>query len=149
MVPVIDRPLFTGLVEHSLDDKGRLVVPSRFRAQLGSSFFLTILDPEGCLELCPTAELLDLREKIEANPQRTAKLRSVKRRVFGYADEVSCDEQGRIIISPTLRALAGLQKQIVSIGAMSRVEVWAKERYDSYLREIGDLGDYTSELGLS
>jgi MraZ protein len=149
VIPVMDRPLFTGLVEHSLDDKGRLVVPSRFRALLGSSFFLTILDPEGCLELCPTLELLDLRGKIEANPQRTAKLRSVRRRLFGNADEVSCDEQGRIMIPPALRALAGLQKQVVSIGSMSRVEVWAKENYERYLLDVGDLGDYTSELGLS
>jgi DNA-binding transcriptional regulator/RsmH inhibitor MraZ len=48
-----------------------------------------------------------------------------------------------------LRAFAGLQKHVVSIGAMARVEVWAKERYDRYLLDLGDLGDYASELGLS
>jgi len=145
----MDRPLFTGLVEHSLDDKGRLVVPARFRAQLGSSFFLTILEPDGCLELCPTPELLDVRAKLEAAAQRSEALRSYRRHLFANTDEVSCDEQGRIMISPALRAWADLKKNVVSIGAMSRVEVWAKERYERHLAERGDLGDFTSELGLS
>jgi len=149
VIPVMDRPLFTGLVEHSLDDKGRLVVPSRFRAQLGSSFFLTIREPENCLELCPAVELLKLRAQFEAAPEHDKKVRSVRRHVWAYVDEVSCDEQGRIMIPPGLRAFAGLQKQVVSIGAMARVELWAKERYDKYLLELGDLGDYSAELGLS
>jgi len=149
VIPVMDRPLFTGLVEHSLDDKGRLVVPSRFRAQLGSSFFLTIRDPEKCLELCPAGELLKLRAQFEAAPEHSTKVRSVRRHLWAHIDEVSCDEQGRVMIPPVLRAFAGLQKHVVSIGAMARVEVWAKERYDRYLLDLGDLGDYASELGLS
>ncbi len=149
MIPVMDRPLFTGLVEHSLDDKGRLVVPSRFRAQLGSSFFLTILQPDGCLELCPAVEMLDVRGRIEAATKRDENFRTVRRHLFSNTDEVSCDEQGRIMIPPALRVWADLQKQVVSIGAMSRVEVWAKERYERHLLDRGDLGDYTSELGLS
>src|ERR1700685_3708466 len=115
----MDRPLFTGLVEHSLDDKGRLVVPARFRA------------------------------KLEGVPQTSVALRKYRRHVFSNADEVSCDEQGRIMIPPAMRAWAEIKKNVVSVGAMSRVEVWAKERYERQLAELGDVGDFTSELGLS
>ena len=149
MIPVMDRPLFTGLVEHSLDDKGRLVVPARFRAQLGSSFFLMILEPDGCIELCPPRELVDVRAKLEGVPQTSVALRKYRRHVFSNADEVSCDEQGRIMIPPAMRAWAEIKKNVVSVGAMSRVEVWAKERYERQLAELGDVGDFTSELGLS
>lgn len=149
MIPVVDRPLFTGLVEHSLDDKGRLVVPSRFRALLGSSFFLTILHPDGCLALYPAAQFQKLCSKLEDAAVRDDRFRTFQRYLFAHTDEASCDEQGRIMIPPTLRSWADVKKNVVSIGAMSRVEVWAKERYDRHIAERGELGDFTSELGLS
>ena len=149
MIPVMDRPLFTGLVEHSLDDKGRLVVPSRFRAQLGSSFFLTILHPDGCLSLYPAVQFDKLCAKLEDAAVRDDRFRNFQRYLFAHTDELSCDDQGRIAIAPALRTWADLKKNVVSIGAMTRVEIWAKERYERHEAERGDLGDLTSELGLS
>ncbi len=149
MIPVMDRPLFTGSVEHSLDDKGRLVVPSRFRVGLGAGFFLTILDPDGCLALYPASEWQKVCAKLDAATTRDARFRSFQRHLFAHTDEVSCDEQGRIGIPSALRAWSEIQKHVVSIGAMSRVEVWAKERYERHLHDRGELGDFTSELGLS
>jgi len=144
-----DRPLFTGSVEHSLDDKGRLVVPSRFRAPLGSGFFLTILHPDGCLALYPAAQFRKICDKLEDAAVRDDRLRAFQRYLFAHTDEASCDDQGRIMIPPTLRAWAEMGKNVVSIGAMTRVEVWAKERYDRHVAQRGELGDFTSELGLS
>lgn len=154
MIPVMDRPLFTGLVEHSLDDKGRLVVPSRFRAQLGASFFLTILHPDGCLALFPPAQFHRMCDQLEesivaGDPERNTRVRKFKRFLLGHTDEVKCDEQGRIPILPSLREWAELRKNVVSIGALSRVEVWAKERYDAHQTTDADVADLTSELGLA
>lgn len=145
---VSDRPLFTGSVEHSLDDKGRLVVPSRFRERLGAGFFLTIAEPDGCLALYPAPAWADVCAKLDAAPVKDARFRSFVRHLFAHTEEVNCDPQGRVNVSPVLRAWAGIGKDVVSIGSLSHVELWAKERYASHLSTRGDLPDYTTELGL-
>jgi MraZ protein len=146
--PVLDRPLFTGSVEHSLDDKGRLVVPSRFRERLGAGFFLTIAEPDGCLAFYPASTWNDVCAKLDAAPVKDAGFRSFVRHLFAHTEEVSCDPQGRVVVPQTLRTWAGINKDVVSIGSLTRVEVWAKDRYDRHVRERGELPDFTSELGL-
>jgi len=146
--PVSDRPLFTGSVEHSLDDKGRLVVPARFRERLGAGFFLTIADPDGCLALYPATTWADVCARIEAAPVKDARYRSYVRHLFANTEELSVDAQGRLVIPAPLRAFAGIEKDVVSIGSLTRVEVWAKDRYAKHVRERGELPDFTSELGL-
>ncbi len=148
MIPVSDRPLFTGSVEHSLDDKGRLVVPSRFRERLGAGFFLTIAEPDGCLALYPAVAWSDVVAKLDAAAQKDAKYRAFRRHLFAHTDEVSCDTQGRVIVPAALRAWAGIEKDVVSIGTLDHVEVWAKDRYARHVRDRGELPDFTSELGL-
>ena len=148
MIPVSDRPLFTGSFEHSLDDKGRLVVPSRIRERLGAGFFLTVAEPDGCLALYPAAAWSDVVAKLDAAPQKDARFRAFRRHLLAHTEEVSCDAQGRVIVPGTLRAWAGIEKDVVSIGTLDHVEVWAKDRYASHVRERGELPDFTSELGL-
>jgi MraZ protein len=143
-----DRPLFTGSVEHSLDDKGRLVVPARFRERLGAGFFLTIAEPDPCLALYPAATWADVCARIEAAPLKDARYRSYVRHLFAHTEELSVDAQGRLVIPAPLRAFAGIEKDVVSIGSLTRVEVWAKDRYAQHVRERGELPDFTSELGL-
>ena len=146
--------MFTGSVEHNLDDKGRLVVPSRFRERLGAGFFLTIGEPDGCLALYPAATWNDVCAKIEVAPKKDEKFRSFVRHLFAHTDEVSCDAQGRVMIPAALRAWAEIDKDVVSIGSLTRVEVWAKDRYAAHvhdrgaLQERGELPDFTSDLGL-
>jgi MraZ protein len=142
-----DRPLFTGSVEHSLDDKGRLVVPARFRERLGAGFFLTIAQPDPCLALYPAATWAELCTKLEAAPVKDAGYRSFVRFLFAHTDELSCDTQGRLMIPAALRAYAGIEKDVVSIGSLTRVEIWSQERYE---RETGAAGarDFATELGL-
>lgn len=144
----MDRPLFTGSVEHSLDDKGRLVVPARFRERLGAGFFLTIAEPDPCLAIYPAATWSDVCERIEAAPRKDADYRAFVRHLFAHTEELSVDAQGRLVIPPALRAWAGIEKEVVSIGSLTRVEVWAKTRYDKHTRERGALPDLASELGL-
>jgi MraZ protein len=143
-----DRPLFTGSVEHSLDDKGRLVVPARFRERLGAGFFLTIAQPDPCLALYPAATWDELCAKLKAAPVKDAGYRSFVRFLFAHTDELSCDAQGRLLIPPALRAYASIEKDVVSIGTLTRVEIWARERYEQQSNEGAAIPDYATELGL-
>ncbi len=144
-----DRPLFTGSVEHSLDDKGRLVVPARFRERLGAGFFLTIAQPDLCLALYPAATWAERCAKLEAAPVKDARYRSYIRFLFAHTDELSCDTQGRLVIPAALRSYAAIEKDVVSIGSLTRVEVWARERYAVQDADPAGLHDFATELGLS
>ena len=143
-----DHPLFTGSVDHSLDDKGRLVVPARFRERLGAGFFLTVAEPDPCLALYPASTWADVCAKIEAAPVKDARYRSFVRYLFAHTEELSCDAQGRLVIPATLRTWAQIDKDVISIGSLTRVEVWAKERYDRHVKDRGEVPDFASELGL-
>jgi MraZ protein len=143
-----DRPLFTGSVEHSLDDKGRLVVPARFRERLGTGFFVTIGEPDECLLLYPAAIWNEFCARLEAAPVKDARYRQFVRDLFAHTEELSCDNQGRLVLPPVLRTWAKIEKDVTSIGALTRVEVWAKERYAAIAAGAGDHSDYRSELGL-
>jgi MraZ protein len=145
---VSNRLLFTGAVEHSLDDKGRLVVPSRYRERLGAGFFITITDPDGCLALFPAAAFHEFCAKLQAAPDRDENFRDFMRVMFALSDEVSCDAQGRVNLTAALREWAKIEKDVVSIGVMDHVEVWAKERYRRHVDERGSLPDYATKLGL-
>jgi MraZ protein len=147
-IPTGGRPLFTGSVDHSLDDKGRLVVPARFRERLGAGFFLTIAEPDPCLALYPAAAWADVCARLEAAPVKDGRYRDYVRHLFAHTDELSCDAQGRLVIPAALRAYAGIEKDVISIGSLTRVEVWARERHARHLRDRGDLHDFASELGL-
>lgn len=145
---MLDRPLFTGSVEHSLDDKGRLVVPARFRERLGAGFFLTIAEPDPCLALYPAATWADFCSRLEAAPLKDARYRSYVRHLFAHTEELSCDAQGRLVIPSSLRSYASIEKDVVSIGSLTRVELWSKDRYERHTQERGELPDFASELGL-
>jgi MraZ protein len=143
-----ERPLFTGSVEHSLDDKGRLVVPARFRERLGSGFFVTIGEPDPCLALYPASTWNEFCARLEAAPVKDARYRAFVRHLFAHTEEVSCDNQGRLLLPPVLRAWAHIEKDVTSIGSLTRVEVWAHDRYASVTAGAGEMTDYRSELGL-
>lgn len=143
-----ERPLFTGSVEHSLDEKGRLVVPARFRERLGSGFFVTIAEPDPCLALYPAAIWAEFCQRLEAAPVKDARYRAFVRHLFAHTEELSCDNQGRLVLPPALRAWAHITKDVTSIGSLTRIEVWAKERYVSVAAQAPDTSDYRAELGL-
>jgi MraZ protein len=143
-----DRPLFTGSVEHSLDDKGRLVVPARFRERLGSGFFVSIAEPDQCLALYPASIWNEFCARLEAAPVKDARYRSFVRHLFAHTEELSCDNQGRLVLPPVLREWAHIKKDVTSVGTLTRVEVWAKDRYAATASDAGDTTDFRSELGL-
>jgi MraZ protein len=143
-----DLPRFTGSVEHALDDKGRLIVPARFRERLGTGFILTIAPPDPCLGLYPEAAWAEFCNRLEAAPRKDVAFRRFVRHVFAHTEEVACDAQGRLLIPAALRSYAGIDRDVVSIGSFTRVEVWAKERYAEHAAPEGQVAEFMAELGL-
>ena len=143
-----ELPRFTGSVEHALDDKGRLIVPARFRERLGAGFVLTIAQPDPCLVLYPTITWAEFCNRLEAAPRKDEQFRRLVRHVFAHTEEVACDAQGRLVIPTALRAYAGMKKDVVSIGSLTRVEVWAKERLAKHAAPEGEVAEIMAELGL-
>ncbi|MDE2482582.1 MAG: division/cell wall cluster transcriptional repressor MraZ [bacterium] len=143
-----ELPRFTGSVEHALDDKGRLIVPARYRERLGAGFVITIALPDPCLALYPSVTWAGVCAKLEAVPRKDDKFRGYVRQVFANTEEVACDAQGRLLIPAALRAYAGIDREIVSIGALTRVEIWAKERYTAQTAPEGEVAEFMADLGL-
>ena len=121
-------------------------MPARFRDRLGAGFFLTIGEPDHCLALYPAAIWMEFCAKLEAAPVKDARYRAFVRRLFAFTEELSCDGQGRLVIPPALRAWAGIERDVVSVGSLTRVELWAKER--NPLAVTDEVADFRTELGL-
>ncbi|MFN2527331.1 MAG: division/cell wall cluster transcriptional repressor MraZ [Candidatus Baltobacteraceae bacterium] len=143
-----ELPRFTGSVEHALDDKGRLIVPARFRERLGAGFVLTIAQPDPCLVLYPTVTWAEFCNRLEAAPRKDERFRRLVRHLFAHTEEVACDAQGRLLIPTPLRTYAGMERDIISIGSLTRVEVWAKERLATHAAPEGEVAEFMAELGL-
>ncbi len=126
--------MFLGTHSPRLDDKGRLILPARFREQLEAGVVVT-RGQERCLYLFPVAEFERLAEQLRQAPVTSKQARDYLR-VFlsGASDEVP-DKQGRITIPPVLRSYAGLERDCAVIGAGQRVEIWAAAAWEAYLAE--------------
>jgi MraZ protein len=125
-----------------------LVVPARFRERLGAGFFLTVAEPDPCLALYPATTWAEVCVKLEAAPVKDARYRAFVRHLFAHTEELSCDNQGRLVIPAPLRAIAKIEKDVISIGSLTRVEVWSRERYEHQLGDRTGLHDFATELGL-
>ncbi|MDD9207663.1 division/cell wall cluster transcriptional repressor MraZ [Georgenia sp. 10Sc9-8] len=126
--------MFLGTYAPRLDDKGRLILPAKFRDELAGGLVLT-RGQERCLYAFPMREFEQLHDQLRQAPVTSKQARNYLR-VFlsGAADELP-DKQGRITIPTTLRQYAGLDRELAVIGAGSRVEIWDAEAWASYLAE--------------
>jgi MraZ protein len=143
-----ELPRFAGSEQHALDHKGRLIVPARFRERLGSPFVLTIAPPDACLALYPMPTWVEFCGRLEAVPQKDERYRRYVRYLFAHSEEGECDAQGRVIVPARLRAYAGIERNVVSVGLLTRIEIWAKERYEFQEPPTGELPAFMAELGL-
>ena len=121
--------MLIGEYQHNIDPKGRVIVPSRFREDLGDRFYLT-KGIDGCLFVLSPAGWDKLCEKVSAMP--VSKARGLQRFFFSGAEEAEPDRQGRILIPQNLRAYAGLTKDITFIGASSRAEIWDTAAWNDF-----------------
>lgn len=126
--------MFIGTYEHSIDDKGRLIIPSRFREGLGERFVMT-KGLDSCLYIFPMAEWEEQRNYLRSLPMSRSSARAYTRLFFAGACEAELDKQGRVVIPPTLREYAGLERDVVVIGVDTRVEVWSRAVWEEYSRK--------------
>lgn len=142
--------MFTGEYRHSVDDKGRVAVPVRFRPDLaGRAFVSKWLDT--CLAIHPGAAWDALAAKVSTLPITDASSRVFSRYLFGAAFEIEIDRQGRVVIPSVLREFAGLDSDVVVVGSRDHLELWSPQRWDDYSRRMDDpevLAQHLQGLGI-
>ena len=126
--------MFMGEYQHSVDSKGRLIVPSKFREQLGNTFVIT-RGLDNCLFGYPMDEWRKLEEKLKELPMTKKDARAFARFFFSGATEVEIDKQGRINIPSTLSTYAKIEKECVVVGVSSKIEIWAKDAWEAYFND--------------
>lgn len=123
--------MFIGEFQHSLDAKGRLTVPAKLRDGLGERFVAT-KGLEGCLFVFPLSEWESMSQRLKALPLTSKAARSFTRMFFSGATECEMDPQSRILIPANLRQYASIQKDVTIVGVSTRVEIWAREKWEEY-----------------
>lgn len=136
--------MFMGEYSHTIDAKGRLIVPARFREGLGDRFVVT-KGLDNCLFVYPQLEWAALEQKLKSLPFTRADARAFVRFFFSGANECELDKQGRILIPSNLREYAQLSKDVVVLGVSSRVEIWSKDRWETYNDAAGDSFEQIAE----
>ena len=141
--------MFMGQYEHTIDTKGRTIIPAKYREDLGDEFVVT-RGLDGCLFLYPSAEWQKFVEKLQQLPSNQ-NTRRIQRQFLSNAMEVSLDKQGRMLIPGLLRDSAGLTKEVVFVGMMNRVEVWdkAKLQDEEEAEDEASLDETMDELDIS
>ncbi len=143
--------MFRGEISHSIDAKGRIVIPTKFRSDLGDQFIIT----KGlgkCLFVFTLNDWTSYEQKVQNMPISDADLRRFVRFFFGSAHDAETDSNGRVLIPQNLRDYAGLDKDIISLGLPGRIEIWGKENWDEYNGESNfvddDLASKMFQLGI-
>ncbi len=134
-----------------MDNKGRVIIPAKFRKELGERFVAT-RGLDSCLFVYPLEQWGELEDKLSSLPVTSSKARTLTRFFFSGAAECELDKQGRMSIPTNLRDFASLDTQIVIIGLSSRIELWAKNKWDNYLnaaeKSSDDISDAMEEVGI-
>lgn len=144
--------VFMGQYNHSIDAKGRVIIPAKFRDKLGNSFVVT-KGLDECLYGYADEEWKAFEEKLGALPITNQNARKFARFLLAGAAECELDKQGRILLPAVLREYAGLDKDVVLVGTASRIEIWSKERWDKvnseYENDIDEIAANMDSLGFS
>ena len=145
--------MFMGEYHHSLDEKGRIIIPSKFREELGESFVIT-RGLENCLFVYAMQEWNKIVEKLKKLPFTKKDARNFNRFFLSGATVVELDKQGRINISSPLTNYANLEKECVVIGVNDRIEIWSKDKWENFFDEnsenLSDIAEnlFTSNIDL-
>ena len=143
--------MFMDEYNHTIDAKGRLIIPAKFREPLGEEFVLT-RGLDGCLYIYPMDEWNAFEEKLRALPLTNKNARTFTRFFVAGATNCELDKQGRILLPPVLREYANLTKDVVLVGVLSRVEIWDKDRWQENTYdedEMDEIAEHMADLGFS
>lgn len=126
--------MFLGTHFPKLDEKGRIILPAKFREPLAGGLVLT-KGQEHCLVVWPRAEFDAYAADLRASAQASARVRAMTRVFFSSAFDESLDRQGRLTVPPVLREYASLDRELTVVGADTRIEIWASEAWETYLAQ--------------
>lgn len=143
--------MFMGEYQHNLDSKGRIIIPAKFREELGKSFVIT-KGLDKCLVIYTMEEWKKFEEKMKNFPITDEGVRRFFRFLFSGACEFEPDQQGRIMIPQNLKKYANISKEVVSIGIVNKIEIWNKDNWEVYNNEDNfidnELAIKMAELGI-
>lgn len=137
--------MFFGEHQHNLDVKNRIIIPAKFRQELGETFIIT-KGFDKCLVIYTNDEWDKLKEKVVSLPKADPSVRRFIRTMFGGAYECEPDTQGRVLIPQNLREYAAIVKEVVSVGVFERLEIWSRENWDIYNKS--DTEEYDNDMAL-
>ena len=136
--------MLIGEYEHSLDSKGRLIMPSKLREDIGEKFIVT-KGLDGCLFGFSKHEWTNFEEKLKTLPLTNKNARDFVRFFLSGATECEIDKQGRFLIVANLRQYASMEKDVVIIGVGTRIEIWNKQKWEEYNSEENISADAIAE----
>ena len=146
--------MFRGCFEHTIDDKGRLSIPAKFRDALETPFPppLFVTREKECLIAYPADEWRVLEARMAELPSFDPKVKAFQRFYYAPAQECPIDKAGRILVPPTLRSYAALDRDVVLSGMGKRFEIWSRERYEAMmalaLDDFDSIAQSMGEMGL-
>jgi len=143
--------MFIGECKHTIDEKGRMAIPAKFRPELSHAAVVT-RGLDHCLYVFTQSEWEAMAQKIKALPMTNANARAFQRLMLAGATEVEFDGQGRVLLPEYLRTYAGLSKQAVVAGVYSRLEIWDEAAWNAYKAkteaESDEIAERLGELGI-
>ena len=130
--------MFRGRYEHTIDPKGRLSIPSRYREELVARGITTLVLTEGdqCIWAFPLDEWEQVEERLRRHPQLSPERRSIVRVMVASAKECPVDRAGRTLIPPEFREFAGLKKDVMIAGALDWFEIWSRDRWTDHRQTL-------------
>ena len=143
--------MFQGATQLSLDGKSRLAIPARYRDMLQAHCagqLVMTADADGCLLLYPQPEWQPIREKLMQLSAFNPRIRALQRFLVGHAEDVAMDATGRVLVSPTLRSFAALDKRVMLVGQGNKFEIWDEARWQAQHEKMTGFtdGDLPPEL---
>ncbi|HEY8477848.1 MAG TPA: division/cell wall cluster transcriptional repressor MraZ [Chloroflexota bacterium] len=143
--------MFLGEYEHTIDEKGRLAIPARFRPQLNDGLVVT-RGFDRCLFIWPMEQWRSIAEKLARLPLMQAEARRIHRLLFSGAVDTQMDRTGRVLIPQFLRTYAELSEQVVVVGLLNRVEIWSKTNWEAERtaaeEQSAQLAEHLADLGI-
>ena len=143
--------MFIGEYRHTLDNKNRVIMPAKFREQIGGSFVMT-KGLDNCLFIYSMDEWNNIEDKLKGLPMTSKDARAFVRFFFAGATECEIDKQGRTLIPNNLKEFAKIDKDVVIIGVSTRIEFWSLEEWNKFNTDANisyeDVAEKMSQLGI-
>jgi MraZ protein len=139
--------MFRGRFEHTIDSKGRLSIPAKFREALGEEKTLVLTSFDNYLTAFPLSAWRAIEDRIRANPTFKQDTRDFLRHIYSSAEDVEIDPQGRVLLPQPLRQRVGIGREVVIIGVMDQVEIWDKVRWEAKQAAAPSPEQLTAKLG--